>query len=131
MILGIGTDIVDIRRIEASLKKSGAKFEARLFTQNERALAKKRKAGKARAAFYAKRFAGKEAFAKATGTGFGKHLSFQDIEIVSAKSGAPKLTCLATAKKLLKKMSRKKVKVDVSLSDDYPYAQAFVVIWTK
>jgi holo-[acyl-carrier protein] synthase len=130
MILGIGTDIIDIRRIEASLKKSGAKFEARIFTKKERALAASR-SPKRRAAFYAKRFAAKEAFAKAAGTGIGRKISFQDVEILSKKSGAPECFCTGGAKKHLKKMSAKKARVSVSLSDDYPYAQAFVVIWEK
>src|SRR5690606_38000100 len=88
MIIGIGTDIVDIRRIEKLLKIQGVKFEKRAFTDFERSVGKQKK-GKQNAAYYAKRFAAKEALAKAFGVGIGGKLSFLDIEIFNHTSGKP------------------------------------------
>ncbi len=129
MIIGIGTDLVDIRRIEKSLKSSGKKFESRLFTLSEQEAAYAKK-GKARAAYYAKRFAAKEAFAKALGTGIGTSVSFKDLEILNLDSGQPFISLSAKIKKLLRThyKLKKLPQVHVSLSDDYPYAQAFVII---
>ena len=129
MIIGIGTDIIDIRRIEKLLKTQGKKFEKRVFTDFERGVAKEKK-GKQFAAYYAKRFAAKEALAKALGTGIGASLSFQDIEIYNHVNGLPAILLNEKAKNvLIKKIgSRKKSDIHLSLSDEYPYAQAFVVI---
>lgn len=132
MIIGFGSDIVDIRRIEAALKKQGAKFEARVFTPAERKKATSRtKAGtKIVAATYAKRFAAKEAVAKALSTGIGEHISFQDIEITNAKNGAPKCKLTGSGAKLLASLTPRnhKPRLILTLADEYPYALALVMI---
>lgn len=132
MILGIGTDIIDIRRIESLLEKQGARFENRAFTKAEQEKAKSRGgAGKKNiAATYAKRFAAKEAAAKALGCGIGKHAEFKDIVISNAKNGAPVITLSGAAKKTLEKLSPrgKKARILLTLADEYPYATAWVII---
>jgi holo-[acyl-carrier protein] synthase len=132
MILGFGSDIVDIRRIEAALKKQGVRFETRVFTPTERKKAATRKKAGAKivAATYAKRFAAKEAAAKALGCGIGKHLSFQDIEIGNTVSQAPKLTLSGNGAKWLTSLTPRghKARLLVTLADEYPYAIALVMI---
>ena len=117
MIIGVGVDIIDIRRIEKLLKKDGQRFIDRVFTKAEQKKATSIKNKEKRAAYYAKRFAAKEAYAKAIGTGIGKGVKFQDITVISEKSGKPTL-----------KVAKEKRKIHLSLSDEYPYAQAFVVV---
>lgn len=132
MILGIGTDIVNIERIEKDLAKFGEKFEQKLFTQAERDLANERaKAGKhAKAATLAKRFAAKEAFLKALGTGFASGISWQDMEVVADEKGKPFLKLSGRTLEHLQRVTSRTVKprIDLSLADDYPFAIGYVVI---
>jgi holo-[acyl-carrier protein] synthase len=132
MILGIGTDLTDIRRIEKTLERYGEAFENRIFTVREQKKAKSRKnAGKkTMAATYAKRFAAKEACAKALGTGMKKGITWHDIEITNAGSGYPSLILHGEARLYLKSITPKGLtaKIHLSVSDEYPFAQAMVVI---
>lgn len=132
MIVGIGSDIIDIRRLEKIAKQFGKKFESRVFTAAEiaRADARGRRGSKERNAILAKRFAAKEACAKALGTGIGQGANWKDISVSNAKNGAPRLALSGAAAKKLKKLIpvNMKAELHVSLSDDYPLAQAFVVI---
>lgn len=122
MILGIGSDIIDIRRMEKALKNP--RFAERVFTTAERAKAKSRKANMA--ATYAKRFAAKEACIKALAT---RDISWHDMEITNLKSGVPKITLSGQAQKRLKALARgKKATVLLTLADEYPYALAMVII---
>lgn len=118
MITGIGTDIVDIRRIEKALQRFGSRFKARVFTKVERDAARLIKNRRNQLAYYAKRFAAKEACAKALGTGVGGRLRFADMEIINNPEGKPLLTVKGYRHKIF----------HLSLSDDYPYALAFVVV---
>jgi holo-[acyl-carrier protein] synthase len=128
MILGIGSDILDIRRIEATLKKQAARFIARSFTDSEQKKAESRK--KTRAATYAKRFAAKEATAKALGCGIGKNARLTEIEIGNEDNGEPTITLSGAALKTLESLTPRghKARVLLTLSDEYPYALAFVMI---
>lgn len=132
MIFGIGHDQIDIRRIEASLARFGARFEQRVFTDAEQAKAQKRSAtGKnnSRASTYAKRFAAKEACAKALGTGIARGVYWRDIEVVNLPSGQPTIALHGKAKALLEsRISAQEYRIHVTLSDDYPTATAMVVI---
>jgi len=127
MILGSGIDMVDIRRIEKLLEKSGKRFLARTFTVKEQATCDAREQ---RASAYAKRFAAKEAVAKALGSGIGKDALFIDIELLNDKRGAPKITLHGKALARLKSLTPKGMKaaIHVSLTDEYPLAQAQVII---
>lgn len=135
MILGIGSDICDITRIEKSLARFGETFENRVFTAGERAKARRRAGGGKRngtASTYAKRFAAKEALGKALGTGVGSGggIYWRDIEVVNLPSGKPTLKLhggAAAALAYLTPASHMAV-IHVSLVDEYPTAQAFVVI---
>lgn len=128
-ILGIGSDMVDIRRIEKTLSRFGERFENRIFTHGERAKAQGRKnAGpKTVAATYAKRFAAKEACAKALGTGLNLGVFWQDMEVINSPTGAPALKLTGGAAERLKSMSPHST-VHLTLNDEYPYAQATVII---
>ena len=128
MILGIGTDLVDIRRIERSLERFGARFIDRLFTRAERAVAEARPRG--RGAAYAKRWAAKEACAKALGTGFAHGVLWRDLEVISGPGGAPAMELAGGALHRLNAMTPEGMiaRVHLSLSDEYPLAQAFVTI---
>lgn len=132
MILGIGTDLVDIRRIENSLTRFGERFENRIFTPAEQQYAKRSKNAdiKAIAATYAKRFAAKEACYKALNIAKNNNISWQDIEVVKNENGATKIKLSGAAKTHLQTITPAgmKAKIFVSLSDEYPYAQAYVVI---
>jgi holo-[acyl-carrier protein] synthase len=127
MILGIGSDLCDIRRIEKVLERHGERFIARVFTAVERAKAEKR-AG--RAETYAKRFAAKEACAKALGTGFRGGVFFRDLGVVNLPSGRPTMALTGGALARLRAITPKGLdaRIDVSLTDEWPLAQAFVVI---
>lgn len=134
MILGIGSDICDIRRIEKALERHGARFEQRVFTQGEIAKARSRK-GQGRnstASTYAKRFAAKEACGKALGTGVGAGggIFWRDIEVINLPSGKPTIALAGNAKKALATLTPEGMKAEilVTLVDEYPMAQAFVVI---
>ncbi len=125
-ISGIGNDLVDIRRIEKSIKKFGDKFLHRCFTEKEIETAKKRKNGGLEISAFAKRFAAKEAIAKAMGTGFSDGIKMKEISIENDRNGKP----FAIIKgKALEKLGDRIV--HISMSDEYPYAQAFAIIEIK
>ena len=128
MIIGIGTDLVQVSRIEATLQKFGPAFEEKVFTLFERERAK-RYPLKKQASFYAKRFAAKEAFSKALGSGIGSEAFFQDIEIQNDEKGAPFFKLRGKAlDSLNQKVGTTKVKIHLSLSDEKEFATAFVII---
>ena len=127
MILGIGNDLVDIRRIESSLERFGDRFVQRIFTETEQ----KRSEGRAtRAASYAKRFAAKEACAKALGTGLKRGVHLAGMGVINLPSGKPTLALTGGAAEQLARMIPEGMTavVHLSLTDDHPYAQAFVII---
>ena len=128
MILGLGSDLCNIERIQASLDRFGARFEQRVFTDIERAKAARRPFTKA--GTLAKRFAAKEAFSKAVGTGFRAGVFMRDIGVVNAPSGAPTLALTGGAKARLDAMmpSGYAARIHLTLTDDHPWAQAFVII---
>jgi len=128
MIIGLGSDLCNIERIQASLDRFGERFENRVFTDVERNKARKREL--TTAATYAKRFAAKEAFSKAVGTGFRSGVFMKDIGVVNARSGAPTLALTGGAAERLAAMTPAghEAIVHLTLTDDYPWAQAFVVI---
>jgi holo-[acyl-carrier protein] synthase len=127
MILGIGSDLCDIRRIERSLARFGERFTHRVFTAGERARSDRRAA---RAPSYARRFAAKEACAKALGTGMTAGVFWRDMEVVNLPSGQPTMRLTGGAADRLRAMTPPgyEAVVHVSLTDDPPLAQAFVVI---
>jgi holo-[acyl-carrier protein] synthase len=128
MILGIGNDLIDIRRIERTLERFGERFIDRVFTDVERAKSDRRAA---RAASYAKRFAAKEACAKALGTGVPRRgVHWRHMGVVNLPSGKPTLALTGGAKKRLAELTPKGMtaQIDVTLTDDYPLAQAIVII---
>lgn len=129
MILGIGTDIVNIDRIEGLIKQFGDRFINRSYTKEEIEGAKRFGANNnvGRSAYFARRFAAKEAFAKALGTGFRDGLRFQHIGVINDEAGKPHFILTGKAKTLLDNMG-KNVSVHISLCDDYPIAQATVII---
>jgi holo-[acyl-carrier protein] synthase len=128
MIIGLGSDLCSIERIAASLARFGDRFERRCFTQVEIARADKRPF--TRAATLAKRFAAKEAFSKAVGTGFKRGVFLRDIGVVNAPSGRPTLALTGGAKARLDALvpPGHRAVVHLTLTDDHPWAQAFVVI---
>ena len=127
MILGIGADISDIRRIKDSLERHGERFELRCFTEIERARAHRR--GKAEDT-YAKRFAAKEACAKALGTGMRRGVFWKDMGVVNLPSGQPTMALTGGAAERLAEITPPGMiaRIHLTLSDEVPYAQAFVVI---
>lgn len=127
MIIGLGNDIVDIRRIEKTLENYGERFTNRIFTDLERAKADKRAE---RAATYAKRFAAKEACSKALGTGFNQGVYWKDLGVENEPSGRPTLRLTGGAAKRLAAMTPANMtaRVHLTMTDDYPYAQAIVII---
>ncbi len=128
MIIGMGSDLCNIERIQSSLERFGERFENRVFTEIERAKGNRRPFTKA--GTLAKRFAAKEAFSKAVGTGFKAGVFMKDIGVVNAKSGAPTLALTGGAKLRLDSMTPEghEAVVHLTLTDDHPWAQAFVVI---
>lgn len=128
MIIGLGSDLCNIERIEASLDRFGERFENRVFTDIERARAARRPF--TRAGTYAKRFAAKEAFSKAVGTGFRRGVFMKDIGVVNAPSGAPTLALTGGAAARLAEMipAGYRAHIHLTLTDDHPWAQAFVII---
>jgi holo-[acyl-carrier protein] synthase len=128
MIIGMGSDLCNIERIEASLERFGERFEKRVFTETERAKANRRPFTKA--GTLAKRFAAKEAFSKAVGTGFRSGVFMKDIGVINAISGAPTLALTGGAKAKLNALVPQghEAVVHLTLTDDHPWAQAFVVI---
>ena len=127
MILGIGSDRCHIRRIEKVIARHGARFIDRIFTEVEKSRAERRAA---RIETYAKRFAAKEACAKALGTGFRRGVFFRDMGVVNLPSGRPTMRLSGGALARLTAMTPPgfEARIDVSLTDEYPIAQAFVVI---
>ncbi len=128
MIIGIGSDLCNIDRIQASLDRFGDRFEQRVFTDAERAKAAQRPHTKA--GTLAKRFAAKEAFSKAVGTGFKRGVFFRDIGVVNMRSGAPTLALTGGAKARLDAITPEGhgATIHLTLTDDHPWAQAFVII---
>ncbi len=128
MIIGLGSDLCNIERIQASLDRFGDRFENRVFTETERAKAAKRPFTKA--GTLAKRFAAKEAFSKAVGTGFRAGVFMKDIGVVNARSGAPTLLLTGGAKARLDALvpDGHAARVHLTMTDDHPWAQAFVII---
>ena len=127
MIIGIGSDLVDIRRIEKTLERFPGKFEERCFTDIER---RKSDGRRQRAASYAKRFAAKEACSKALGTGFRRGVFWRDMGVVNLASGKPTMELTGGAKVHLENMTPPNMatRIDVSITDEYPLAQVTVII---
>jgi len=127
MILGIGSDLCDIRRIERSLERFGERFTHRIFTDGERAKCDRRAA---RAPSYARRFAAKEACAKALGTGLSHGVFWRDMEVVNLSTGAPTLRLTGGAAERLQAMlpAGHEARIHVTLTDESPLAQAFVIV---
>ena len=128
MIIGLGSDLCNIERIGNSLARYGERFENRVFTEVE--IAKARRRPFTIAGTYAKRFAAKEAFSKAVGTGFKRGVFMKDIGVVNAPSGAPTLALTGGAAKRLEEMipAGHEARIHLTLTDDHPWAQAFVII---
>ena len=131
MIIGIGSDLCNIERIQNSLDRFGERFLNRVFTDTERARAEKRPF--TRAGTYAKRFAAKEAYSKAVGTGFKRGVFMKDIGVVNAPSGAPTLQLTGGARARLDALAPEGHAIDVHLTmtDDHPWAQAFVILTAR
>jgi holo-[acyl-carrier protein] synthase len=127
MILGIGSDIVDVRRIERAVMRHGERFLTRIFTDIERATAERRAR---RMETYAKRFAAKEACAKALGTGFRAGVFFRDLGVVNLASGRPTMALTGGAQARLRAITPKgyEARIDLTITDEGPMAQAFVII---
>jgi holo-[acyl-carrier protein] synthase len=127
MIIGLGNDIIDIRRVERTIERYGERFLARIFTDTERRKSDNRVG---RAASYAKRFAAKEACAKALGTGFRQGVFWRDMGVVNLPSGRPTLELTGGAARALRQLTPEghAVRIDLSLTDDFPTAQAIVII---
>jgi holo-[acyl-carrier protein] synthase len=127
MILGIGSDIVDVRRIERTVERHGERFLLRIFTDTERATAERRAR---RVETYAKRFAAKEACAKALGTGFRAGVFFRDMGVVNLPSGRPTMALTGGAQERLRAITPKgyEARIDVTITDEGPMAQAMVII---
>ena len=131
MIIGIGTDLCNIERIERSLERFGDRFLNRVFTSTERAKAESRPF--TRAGTLAKRFAAKEAFSKAVGTGFKRGVFMKDIGVVNAPSGAPTIELTGGARQRLDALAPPGHAIDIhlTLTDEYPWAQAFVILTAR
>lgn len=127
MILGLGNDVIDIRRIEETLTRFGQRFIDRVFTDVEIAKSEKRAQ---RAASYAKRFAAKEACSKALGTGFRNGVFWKDMGVVNEPSGKPTIVLTGGARDQLDSLvpPGHKARIHLTITDDFPYAHAFVMI---
>jgi len=127
MIIGLGSDMIDIRRIERTLDRYGERFLNRVFTDSERT---KSDARAERAASYAKRYAAKEACAKALGTGFRRGVFWRDMGVVNLNSGQPTMRLTGGAAQRLKDITPAgaQAHINITLTDDYPVAQAIVII---
>ncbi len=128
MILGLGNDLIDIRRIERTLERFGDRFTERVFTEVERRKSDRRAA---RAASYAKRFAAKEACAKALGTGVPRRgVHWRDMGVVNLPSGKPTVALTGGAARRLAELTPPGMaaQIDITITDDYPLAQAIVII---
>jgi holo-[acyl-carrier protein] synthase len=129
VILGLGSDICDIRRIEEVMARHGDRFLRRVFTETERAKAERR-SGANRAGTYAKRFAAKEACAKALGTGFNRGVFMSDLGVVNRPGGQPTLHLTGGAARRLAELvpPGHTARLDLTMTDEYPYAYAQVII---
>jgi len=127
VILGLGSDLIDIRRIEKTIEKHGERFLDRVYTDIERAKSDRRAA---RAASYAKRFAAKEACAKALGTGLNQGVYWRDMGVVNLPGGKPTMRLTGGALKRLEKITPAgyQAQIDLTITDDFPLAQAIVII---
>jgi holo-[acyl-carrier protein] synthase len=127
MIIGLGNDLIDIRRIEAAIERYGERFLDRLFTEVERAKSDRRAN---RAASYAKRFAAKEACSKALGTGLSRGVFWKDMGVVNLPSGRPTLQLTGGAAEQLRRITPAgyEARIDLTITDDFPLAQAIVII---
>lgn len=127
MIIGIGSDLIDIRRVEKSLERFGERFTHRCFTEIER---RKSDARRNRAASYAKRFAAKEACSKALGTGLAQGVFWKDMGVVNLPGGKPTMKLTGGAGERLKAMTPPghAAHIHITITDDFPLAQAFVII---
>ena len=127
MIIGIGTDLADITRIGKTLERFGERFVNRVFTDVEKARSDKRRE---RTASYAKRWAAKEACSKALGTGLRMGVAWKEMGVINLPTGQPTMTLTGGAAERLAKMTPEghEARIHVTITDDHPYAQAFVVI---
>lgn len=127
MIIGIGSDLIDIRRVEKTLERFGERFINRIFTDIEQAKSERRRL---RAASYAKRFAAKEACSKALGTGLSRGVFWRDMGVVNLPGGKPSMHLTNGAAARLERLTPAGMvaQIDITITDDYPLAQAFVVI---
>jgi holo-[acyl-carrier protein] synthase len=127
LIIGIGSDLSDIRRVKASLERFGQRFTHRIYTDIERTRSERKPDA---ASSYAKRFAAKEACAKALGTGMRRGVFWRDMGVVNMRSGQPTMALTNGALKRLEEITPAGMKavIHLSLTDDHPYAQAFVII---
>lgn len=127
MIIGLGSDLIDIRRITRTLERYGTRFTLRVFTEVERTKSDRRRE---RAASYAKRFAAKEACAKALGTGLARGVFWRDMGVVNQPGGKPTMELTGGAAERLKTMVPEghRAHIHLTITDDFPLAQAFVII---
>jgi holo-[acyl-carrier protein] synthase len=127
VILGLGNDLIDIRRIEKTIARHGERFLSRIYTDIERAKSDRRAQ---RAASYAKRFAAKEACAKALGTGLNHGVFWRDMGVVNLPGGKPTMALTGGALKRLEKITPQgyRAQIDLTITDDFPLAQAIVII---
>lgn len=127
MIIGIGSDLIDIRRVEKTMERFGTRFTERCFTDIERAKSEGRKN---KAASYAKRFAAKEACSKALGTGLAQGVFWRDMGVVNLPSGKPTMRLTGGAAERLATMlpANHRAAIHLTITDDFPLAQAFVII---
>ena len=127
MIIGVGSDLIDIRRVEKTLKRFPERFKNRIFTETERRKSDRRAN---RAASYAKRFAAKEACSKALGTGFRRGVFWRDLGVVNLKSGKPTMALTGGARARLASLIPEGMapQIDLTITDDFPLAQAVVII---
>lgn len=127
MIIGIGSDLIDIRRIEKSLERHGERFVARIYTDIEQARSERRRG---RAASYAKRFAAKEACSKALGSGISDGVYWRDMGVVNLPSGKPTMHLTGGAAAKLERLlpAGHRAVIHLTITDDFPMAQAFVII---
>lgn len=127
MIIGIGSDLIDIRRVKKTLERHGSRFITRVFTEIERERSERRKE---RAASYAKRFAAKEACAKALGTGIARGVYWRDMGVVNLAGGKPTMRLTGGAELRLAELvpAGSEPFIHLTITDDYPLAQAFIII---
>ena len=127
MIIGIGSDLIDIRRVKKTLERFPGKFEERCFTETERAKSDKRRN---RAESYAKRYAAKEACSKALGTGFRRGVFWSDMGVVNLPGGKPTMELTGGALKRLQEITPEGIvaKINLSITDEFPIAQVIVII---